>query len=117
MRVTHDSKVLAALRAGPQTSAALYELGCIAHSRVASLRAKGHVIECRRVPGERRSSIAYEYTLVSSPLDGKPLRVPPLVMAEGFPSSGVGEPATPSGSLVSCSPGTAPAPPDQLVLV
>lgn len=50
-RVTHDALVLAALRSGPKTASALYSLGLIAHSRVASLRKRGHVITCSRVEG------------------------------------------------------------------
>lgn len=92
--MSHNQRVLEALRTGPQTSHALYNLGLIAHSRISSLRAQGHVIECRRVPGEKRSSLAYEYTLVSSPLDESPRKPAPVggIDGRGLSSSG-GDPS------------------------
>lgn len=69
--MTHNDRVLTALRAGPCTASELYSLGLIAHSRVASLRAKGHQISCTRVPGARRGALTYLYTLESeAPLGG-----------------------------------------------
>lgn len=56
-------RVLEALRRGPQTASALYGLHLIAHSRIADLRAKGHVITCVRVPGDTGAK-SYVYTLV-----------------------------------------------------
>lgn len=47
--MTHDERVLELLSDGePHSHHELYQLYVIAHSRVASLRKKGHVIECWR---------------------------------------------------------------------
>jgi hypothetical protein len=60
--VTHDALVLEALRTGPKTASSLYSLGLIAHSRVASLRRRGHVIRCERLHGVEGAR-GYVYTL------------------------------------------------------
>lgn len=59
---THNDRVLARLQKGPATASELYNLGCIAHSRISDLRKRGHEIECVRVKGEGAS--AYVYTLI-----------------------------------------------------
>lgn len=60
--MSHDELVLDLLSDGkPHGHMELYALGVMAHSRVASLRRKGHVIECNKTGG------AYLYRLVSSP--------------------------------------------------
>lgn len=47
--MTHDDRVLALLSDGePHSHHELYQLRVVAHSRVASLRRKGFVIECWR---------------------------------------------------------------------
>ena len=46
----------------------LYEIGCVAHSRIAELRSRGHEIEQRRVTVDGRP--VWEYRLVA------PLRDP-----------------------------------------
>lgn len=68
VRVTGEQKILAALRTGPKTASELYSLGCIAHSRVAALRAQGHRITCTRVPGDAGAR-SYVYELLE-PLGG-----------------------------------------------
>lgn len=66
--MTHDAKVLALLSDGkPHTHHELYALHVIAHSRVSSLRAKGHLIEAWRDGDD------YLYQLVSAtPRGGEP---------------------------------------------
>ena len=61
---THCARVLALLADGNwHLAAELYQLGCIAHSRIAELRSRGHEIECERCDGE--GAAAYRYRLVS----------------------------------------------------
>lgn len=62
--MTHGERVLAALRTGPKSASYLYSLGLIAHSRVASLRAQGHIITC--VKTGNRGAQSYIYTLVEA---------------------------------------------------
>jgi hypothetical protein len=68
---THDERVLALLSDGkPHDHHQLYALGVIAHSRVASLRKKGHVIE------QHRDGENYVYRLLNAqPSDATPLGV------------------------------------------
>jgi hypothetical protein len=62
--VTHCAKVLALLSDGIWHSHhELYELHVMGHSRVADLRRKGYVIECKKQFG------AYAYRLLSAPND------------------------------------------------
>lgn len=50
--MTHNERVLALLSDGePHSHHELYDLRVIAHSRVASLRAQGHRIDCWRENG------------------------------------------------------------------
>lgn len=65
-RVTHCDLVLAALREGPKTASQLYSLGLIAHSRIASLRAKGHRISCTRIKGDGARGFLYTLELDGS---------------------------------------------------
>jgi len=77
--MTHKEKVLALLSDGrPHTHHELYQLGCIAHSRVADLRRDGHVIVCTSEThaGERVSV----YRLVS--LDKEPVAGPGSLSSE-----------------------------------
>jgi hypothetical protein len=47
--VTHAEKILELLSDGqPHSHHELYALGCVAHSRVSDLRAKGYAIDCWR---------------------------------------------------------------------
>ena len=58
-RVTHDDRVLALLSDGqPHPHGEIYDLHVVAHSRVASLRRKGHQIVCWKDGG------VYWYLLV-----------------------------------------------------
>lgn len=66
--MTHCARILHALRDGEfHTTAALYrEVGpCILHSRISDLRAKGHNVEGRHVPGQTGAT-GYEYRLLPS---------------------------------------------------
>lgn len=65
--VTDADRLLTALRMEPgQWVGNLYHrTGCMVHSRIANLRARGYQIECRRFgKGD------YRYRLVSSPTEG-----------------------------------------------
>src|SRR3990167_6883886 len=65
--LTHCEKVLALLADKEwHLAAELYRLGCIAHSRIAELRSRGHVIECERCDGE--GAAAYRYRLLDAGL-------------------------------------------------
>jgi hypothetical protein len=66
--VTGCEKVLARLRQGPASHLELYQLGVIAHSRIADLRRKGHTISC-----EKKHDL-YEYTLLE---EGDPVEANP----------------------------------------
>ncbi len=47
-------RILAALRRGPCTADVLYRNGGgVVHSRVATLRSRGHIITCERLPGRQ----------------------------------------------------------------
>ena len=66
--MSHCDRILHALRNGEwRTTASLYQElgGMILHSRISDLRAKGHNVEGRHVPG-RTGADGYEYRLVSS---------------------------------------------------
>ena len=66
--VSHCDQILHALRDGEfHTTAALYrEVGpCILHSRISDLRAKGHNVEGRHVPGKTGAD-GYQYRLLPS---------------------------------------------------
>ncbi len=66
--VSHCDRIMHALRDGEfHTTASLYrEVGpCILHSRISDLRAKGHIVEGRHVPG-RSGANGYEYRLAPS---------------------------------------------------
>jgi hypothetical protein len=93
--VTGCEKVLARLRQGPASHMELYGLGVIAHSRIAELRKKGHVIEC-----SRGNDGLYHYTLL---LEGDPERLSATaverVVLSPVSRAGVSpEPASPSSS-------------------
>ncbi len=66
---SHCDRVLNALRDGQwRTSAWLYRNGCehmILHSRISDLRAKGHNVEGRHVPGKTGAD-GYQYRLLPS---------------------------------------------------
>ena len=58
---TQNERVLRLLKDGkPHTHTELYRLGCVAHSRIADLRRRGHRIECWR------EGKAYLYRLVAA---------------------------------------------------
>lgn len=59
--MTGCERVLARLKQGPASHHELYQLGVIAHSRIADLRRKGHQIECEKQNG------LYVYSLLSEP--------------------------------------------------
>lgn len=61
--MTGCERVLARLQQGPATAAELYDLGVIAHSRVAELRKHGHVIRCERTRDENNAQ-SYTYRLL-----------------------------------------------------
>jgi hypothetical protein len=62
-RVTHNDKVLARLRRGPATHLELYQLGVMAHSRIAELRRRGYPIPpAERVTAEDGTAL-YVYRL------------------------------------------------------
>jgi len=64
--VTHKARVLELLRDGkPHSHMEGYRLGVMLHSRVADLRADGHVIECWHERGQ------YLYRLVSAVTEGR----------------------------------------------
>jgi hypothetical protein len=86
--VTGCEKVLARLRQGPASHLELYQLGVIAHSRIADLRRKGHTISC-----EKKHDL-YEYTLLE---EGDPVETssPDLSPATQTATS---ESASPSSS-------------------
>ncbi len=68
VQMSHCQRILDALRDGQwHTTHALYiEVGpMILHSRVSDLRAKGHIVEGRHVPGKTGAD-GYEYRLCSS---------------------------------------------------
>ncbi len=72
--MTHDERVLGLLSDGePHSSGEVYDLRVVAHSRVASLRRKGHRIECWR------ENDTYFYRLVLNEDDGG-LAPPPEVL-------------------------------------
>lgn len=104
--MTHNDRVLAALRTGPKSAQQLYGLGLIAHSRVASLREKGYTILCTRVASETGAR-AFRYELVGDPLDSVAGRSSPAVPATV--SSGA------AGHLGGTD-GRAPVPLEQLAL-
>ena len=59
--LTQNERVLRLLKDGkPHTHTELYRLGCVAHSRIADLRRRGHRIECWR------EGKAYLYRLVAA---------------------------------------------------
>lgn len=61
--MTHAEMILDLLRDGRwHTASELYALHVIAHSRIAELRRKGHVIEHRQVG---RGSAGHEYRLLT----------------------------------------------------
>ncbi len=66
--MSHCDLILHALRDGRfHTTASLYrEVGpCILHSRISDLRAKGHNVEGRHVPGKTGAD-GYQYRLLPS---------------------------------------------------
>jgi len=64
---TQCERILALLADGKwHLAAEVYRLGCIAHSRIAELRSRGHVIECERCDGE--GAAAYRYRLLDAGL-------------------------------------------------
>lgn len=125
--MTHNERVLEALRGGPKTHHELYGLGVIAHSRIADLRAQGHEIECDK------SGDVYTYRLVgeleegglaadpssSSPLPTPAVDCPPLPEESDHGTAGAGSGRTaekrPVGSRPVQTCGS-PAPPEQLTL-
>lgn len=62
-RPTHCQMILDRLRKGPATHLELYQLGTVAHSRIADLRHQGHKIDqdMHLTPGGQR---LYIYTLI-----------------------------------------------------
>ena len=83
--MSHCDRSLHALRNGKwRTTASLYQElgGMILHSRISDLRAKGHNVEGRHVPG-RTGADGYEYRLVSSVTF---MDVPRVRRAAEFPS-------------------------------
>lgn len=65
--MTGCEKVLARLKQGPATHHELYQLGVIAHSRVADLRRKGYVIECEKDGEHYIYKLAGAFSLLSAP--------------------------------------------------
>lgn len=61
-RPKHCDLILERLRKGPATHLELYQLGCIAHSRIATLRSRGHSIDCDRTTSPDGQAL-YVYTL------------------------------------------------------
>lgn len=87
--MSHCQKILDALRDGQfHTTADLYrECGpMILHSRISDLRAKGHIVEGRHVPGASGAA-GYQYRLLPSvtfidvPQTRRPVDDPPQVPA------------------------------------
>lgn len=70
----------------------LYEIGCVAHSRIAELRTRGYVIEQRRVKVDGRP--VWEYRLIGEVEEARSPRVCSPMLR------GCGETAT-AGTLVS----------------
>lgn len=65
--MTHDDRVLGLLSDGqPHSHSEVYDLHVVAHSRVASLRRKGHRIECWR------DGDTYWYRLLGERTDASP---------------------------------------------
>jgi hypothetical protein len=94
--MTHCDRVLHHLRRGPKSHMELYQLGVIAHSRIAELRKKGHDISCERV-GD-----LYVYSLLEEGEPNEPdgaLAVDDGVEPSPVPQASLAaEPASPSSS-------------------
>lgn len=97
--MTGCERVLARLRKGPASHLELYQLGVIAHSRIADLRRKGYQIGCER------DGDLYVYSLLEE-----------TASAAAVSSSREAHPADTADVSAPPSPGeTAPEPPPALV--
>lgn len=99
-RSTQNSRILDVLTDGGwHTCAAIHQRAGFSrlNSRVAELRTRGYMIECRHVEGAARGPEAYEYRLVGTPGAGEPWGV------AGLPASDTAS-VDPCGDVAVSSP-------------